>query len=62
LKRIRALNTPSAAVLPAVALTAYAWPSDRDRALAAGFVHYVIKPVDPEGLVSVVTSILETRG
>ena len=62
LKRIRALNTPSAAALPAIALTAYARPSDRDRALAAGFVHYVIKPVDPEELISVLTSILETRG
>ena len=62
LKRIRALNTPSAAALPAIALTAYARPSDRDRALAAGFVHYVIKPVAPEELISVLTSILETRG
>ena len=62
LKRIRAMNTPYTATLPAVALTAYARPSDRDRALAAGFLRYVIKPVDPEELVAALTSILETRG
>jgi PAS domain S-box-containing protein len=62
LKRIRSMNTPYAAGLPAVALTAYARPSDRDRALAVGFLRYVIKPVDPEELVAVLASILETRG
>jgi len=62
LKRIRAMNTPYTATLPAVALTAYARPSDRDRALAAGFLRYVIKPVDPEALVAALISILETRG
>ena len=59
LERIRAMNTPYTTALPAVALTAYARPSDRDRALAAGFLRYVVKPVDPEELVSVLTSILE---
>jgi CheY-like chemotaxis protein len=62
LKRIRALNTPYCRRAARGRLTAYAWPSDRDRALAAGFVDYVIRPVDPEEFVSVLTSILETRG
>ena len=30
-----------------VALTAYTRPSDRERELAAGFLRYIIKPVDP---------------
>ena len=61
LQRIRAMNTPEAQAVPAVAITAYARSSDRERALAAGFLRYVIKPVDPEELVRVVASVLETR-
>ena len=44
--------------LPAIALTAYARSSDRDRALAAGFQHHVIKPMDPHALVRIVESLL----
>ncbi len=62
LQRIRAMDGFDAAVLPAVALTAYARASDRKRALAAGFLHYIVKPVDPEQLVKVLGSILDTRG
>jgi CheY-like chemotaxis protein len=38
--------------LPAVALTAYANPSDRQRVLAAGFDEHVAKPIDFERLVA----------
>jgi PAS domain S-box-containing protein len=44
--------------LPAIALTAYARSTDRDRALAAGFQHHVIKPMDPHALVRIVVSLL----
>ena len=47
--------------LPAVAITAYARASDRERALAAGFLRYVVKPVDPAELVNLLASVLETR-
>jgi CheY-like chemotaxis protein len=60
LRRIRAMHSSAMNTLPAVALTAYARASDRERALAAGFVQYVVKPVDPAELVSVVASVLET--
>jgi signal transduction histidine kinase len=43
--------------VPAIALTAYARSSDRERALAHGFRRYVIKPIDPEGLVDEVASV-----
>ena len=43
--------------LPAVALTAYARATDRERALAAGFQRYVVKPVDPSHLVAVIASL-----
>jgi CheY-like chemotaxis protein len=59
LQRIRAIDIPQARALPAVALTAYARPADRERALAAGFQQYVTKPVDPAELVAVLSSLLE---
>ncbi len=43
--------------LPAVAVTAYARAIDRERALAAGFQEYVVKPVDPLRLVGIIASI-----
>jgi CheY-like chemotaxis protein len=58
LQRIRAMDTPYTRDLPAVALTAYARPADRDRALAAGFVRYITKPVDPPELIAILASIL----
>ena len=44
--------------IPALALTAYARASDRDRALAAGFQHHVIKPVDPQQLLELIAGLL----
>jgi PAS domain S-box-containing protein len=62
LNHVRAMKALDAAALPAVALTAYARASDRERALAAGFERYVVKPVDPEELVNVIVSVFESRG
>jgi CheY-like chemotaxis protein len=44
--------------LPAIALTAYARASDRERTLGAGFNRHVIKPVDPVELVQIVAGLL----
>jgi CheY-like chemotaxis protein len=60
LRRIQGMNASMANALPAIALTAYARASDRERAAAAGFLHYVVKPVDPEELVKVIASIVTT--
>jgi CheY-like chemotaxis protein len=43
--------------VPLVALTAYARPEDRRRALAAGFRGYIAKPVEPDELVERVRAI-----
>lgn len=43
--------------LPAVALTAYARPQDRMRAIAAGFQYHVPKPVEPAELATVIASL-----
>ncbi len=44
-------------VVPAVALTAYARPEDRDRALAAGFQVHLSKPVEPGALLEAVARL-----
>ncbi len=44
--------------LPAIALTAYARASDRERTLGAGFNRHVIKPVDPVELVQIIAVLL----
>jgi len=43
--------------LPAVAVTAFAGPEDRRRALAAGFQVHLAKPVDPGELVDVIVRL-----
>lgn len=39
---------PALASVPVVAVTSFAMVGDRDRALGAGFDHYMTKPIDPE--------------
>ena len=48
LRRLRTL--PEGERIPAIALTAYARPEDRAKALAAGFRAHLSKPLDPENL------------
>ena len=47
--------------VPAIALTAYARSTDRDRVLAHGFQHHVVKPVDPKDLIDLVGSVAGLR-
>jgi CheY-like chemotaxis protein len=43
----------------AVAVTAFAAPEDRKRALAAGFDDHVPKPLDPERFIAVLANLLD---
>ena len=47
--------------LPAIAVSAYARPIDRDRALAAGFADYAVKPVEPSRLIEIVAAACALR-
>jgi PAS domain S-box-containing protein len=51
IRQVRALPPERGGRMPAVALTAYARPEDRERALAAGYEEHVAKPVEPEKLI-----------
>jgi PAS domain S-box-containing protein len=57
LRRVRALGTQHGGKVPAIALTAFARSEDRTRALRAGFVVHVSKPVDASELVATVASV-----
>ncbi|MBI5239176.1 MAG: response regulator [Elusimicrobia bacterium] len=54
IRRIRALRPQDGGLVPAAALTAYATPDDRARALNAGYQMFLPKPVDPAELFTVV--------
>lgn len=45
--------------LPLVAVTAFARDDDRERALQAGFDHYMSKPIEPEQFLALVGRILQ---
>ncbi|HMA29741.1 MAG TPA: response regulator, partial [Thermoanaerobaculia bacterium] len=57
LTRVRGLLPESGGAIPAIALTAYARPDDRRKALEAGFNAHVPKPVDPASLVATVHAL-----
>jgi PAS domain S-box-containing protein len=57
LRRVRQLDPQHGGRIPAIALTAFARSEDRTRALRAGFLVHVSKPVDPSELVATVASV-----
>ena len=57
LAHIRTHASPDAPRLPALALTAFAQPQDRQRALANGFQAWVAKPLDPAELLAAVAQL-----
>jgi PAS domain S-box-containing protein len=59
IRRVREWEQSCGAYIPAIALSAYARHEDRVRALKAGFQMHVAKPVDPDELVIVITSLVD---
>jgi signal transduction histidine kinase/ActR/RegA family two-component response regulator len=62
LRRVRALGQARGGRIPAIALTAFARWEDRTRALRAGFLVHVSKPVEPAELVATVASVVGRTG
>jgi CheY-like chemotaxis protein len=58
LARVQAHTRAQDRQVPAIALTAYARTSDRDRALRAGFQNHLVKPIDPDDLIRAVSAVL----
>jgi CheY-like chemotaxis protein len=62
IKGVRALGAARGGKIPAIALTAFARSEDRTRALRAGFLVHVTKPVEPSELVATVASVAGRTG
>jgi CheY-like chemotaxis protein len=57
IRRLRARQAEAGGAIPAIAVTGYAHPDDRDRLLAAGFQAHLRKPIDPDEIISTVASL-----
>ena len=61
IRRLRASTQTQIANVPIIALTAFAMPGDRERALQAGANAYMSKPVNLKELVQAVQALLEYK-
>jgi hypothetical protein len=59
IRQVRAMPEASLSQIPAIALTAFANQSDRDRTLEAGFQMHLPKPVEPDELVRALAKLAE---
>lgn len=59
-RRVRSSTNGNDPNLPAIAVTAYASPGDRERAFAAGFQAHLAKPVNFDEVLSAVQRVLAT--
>ncbi len=61
IRRVRGLPAAEGGQTPAAAVTAYARPDDRQRALLAGFQLHLAKPLQPTTLVAAVAALAQGR-
>jgi CheY-like chemotaxis protein len=59
IQALRALPPERGGRVPALALTAYVRPEDRERVLAAGFDQHLAKPIDPIDLAIAVAKLAQ---
>ena len=57
LRMVRKLKDGIASRIPAIALTAFARSEDRTRALRAGYIAHIAKPVEPSELLATVAVV-----
>jgi len=60
IRSIRAMDSPRIRSMPAIAVTAYANPEDRVRALVAGYQNHIPKPVDANALAAAIVRLVTT--
>ena len=58
IRKIRSLDPEAGGQTPAVALTAFTRPSDRNRVIAEGYHLHLSKPIEPPELVKAVASLI----
>ncbi|MFH7027987.1 MAG: PAS domain-containing protein [Heteroscytonema crispum UTEX LB 1556] len=61
IRQIRIMSPQQGGKIPAIALTAYAGDSDREKVLAAGFQKHLPKPVEPDELIEAIADLLAQR-
>ncbi|MBD2509320.1 PAS domain-containing protein [Nostoc muscorum FACHB-395] len=61
IKLLRAMPKEEGGEIPAIALTAYAGESDRERVLASGFQKHIAKPVQPTELITSIADLVGQR-
>ena len=57
IQKLRAMEKENGQFTPAVALTAYARREDKDRAIRNGFQRHIVKPVQPNELLTSVATL-----
>jgi CheY-like chemotaxis protein len=62
MRKVRGLQPKRGPRLPGVALTAFARTEDRTRALLAGFVAHVAKPVEAAELIATIAAVTGRTG
>ena len=60
-EKIRALPVGNGGQIPAVALTAFNRPEDREAAFEAGFQKHLGKPVDMDALIQAIIETAESK-
>ncbi len=58
MRKLRMFPAGRGGLVPAIALTGYATPKDRERALAAGYQLHLAKPVEASELIAAIISLV----
>ena len=62
IQKVRELVPESGGQIPAIALTGYARPEDREQLLSAGYQAHLTKPVELAELVNIIASLAGQAG
>lgn len=61
IRQVRALHKSTGKFLPAIALTAFAGETDRQRIIESGFQKHLTKPIDPNELAATIAELTSTN-